>query len=77
MSLDRIPDRHSAGLSKLAHRMRDVLRYYAEKGTPLEKLADRRYIGRKLPTLKKWAKQFGITFPDYKPRRQQVDREAA
>lgn len=53
--------------SKHVSRTEALMRRLAEKGLTLEQLADRRVMARSLTTLQKYARQFGMTFPDYVP----------
>jgi hypothetical protein len=48
--------------------MDELLRMFAAKGTPLSILAGPQYLKRKVPTLRKYARRLGLTFPDYIPR---------
>lgn len=39
------------------------------QGMTLEQCASPLYMNRKVKTLRKWARRFGMEFPDYKPRK--------
>lgn len=45
-----------------------IMRDAAEKGHTLEQLSDPRIMDRSIRTLKRRARQFGLSFPDYTPR---------
>lgn len=48
--------------------MDELLRKFAAKGKPLSILAGPLYLKRKVPTLRKYVRRLGLTFPDYSPR---------
>jgi hypothetical protein len=41
---------------------------FAEKGLTLAQIADRRMMNRSQATLERYARQFGLQFPDYIPQ---------
>jgi hypothetical protein len=45
-----------------------LLVHFAGMGKPLSLLAGPLYLKRQVPTLRKYARQLGLTFPDYTPR---------
>lgn len=42
--------------------------HFAAKGLTLEVCCDARHLNRARTTLRRYAKELGLTFPDYKPR---------
>lgn len=47
----------------------DLLRRLNEKGLTLEQCADAKIMDRSVRTLKRYAREFDLTFPDYTPRK--------
>lgn len=53
-----------------------LLRHFHELGLPLAVCADRKHLGRKVVTLKGYARRLGLAFPDYVPRPKKEKTEA-
>lgn len=45
-----------------------VLKHFSAKGVPLKTCADNRHTGRKISTLKRYACEYSLKFPDWIPR---------
>ena len=54
-----------------------ILRRLNEKGLSLEQCADRRIMNRSIATLRRYAREFDLSFPDYVPVKQRPKKGAA
>lgn len=53
--------------TKHRERMKILLQHFAEMKLPLSTCADRSHLDRSVETLKDYAREFGLSFPDYVP----------
>lgn len=57
-----------ARLTSHATTTRALLTMLRDQGLTLEQCAGPKIMGRKIATLKRWARRFDIAFPDYQPK---------
>lgn len=55
----------------------DCLRHFAANGVPLSVCSDKRHLDRAVSTLKKYARELGLKFPDYTSRAMKKAEKAA
>lgn len=48
-------------------KMGELMRRFSAAGVSLQTLSGPRYLGRKVGTLRRYARDFGLVFPDYVP----------
>jgi hypothetical protein len=48
-------------------KMGELMRRFASAGVSLQTLSGPRHLGRKVSTLRRYARDFGLKFPDYVP----------
>ena len=55
-------------LTTRASKIEFLLRYFAQQKLPLAVVADYQHLDRSLDTLRRYAREMNLTFPDYTPR---------
>lgn len=50
------------------NKVEQVLKHFASAGLERKTCADERHLGRKVETLKRYARRLNLKFPDYVPR---------
>lgn len=58
-------------------KMGELMRRFSAAGVSLQTLSGPRYLGRKVLTLRRYARDFELTFPDYVPLAMQPKKAKA
>lgn len=59
----------SASLTNHTQVTKSLLIFAATNGMTLQQCTDKRFMNRKLRTLKRYVRRFNLSFPDYTPRK--------